>query len=125
MKDLIVIIVILGLVFGGDFFVEKYLESSAKELLEHIEAMSGDFDKDMQAKKIKVDELLETWEEKEKPWIVIEYHDEINAIEDLVIETYSYYLNDNKEEFGIAYRKIIRLIEDLKNRIDLSLENVL
>ena len=125
MRDLVVIIVIIGLVFGGDVFVEKYLEKSSEKLIQQIEMMSASFNEDEKAKKRNVDSLQQIWEETEKPWIVIEYHEEINNIEDLVIETYSYYMSGEKEEFDIAHRKILRLIEDLKNRIDLSLENVL
>lgn len=125
MRDLVVIIVIIGLVFGGDVFIEKYLGKSSEKLIQQIEMMSESFNEDEKAKKRNVDSLKQIWEETEKPWIVIEYHEEINNIEDLVIETYSYYMSGEKEEFDIAYRKILRLIEDLKNRIDLSLENVL
>ena len=125
MRDLIVIIVILVLVFGGDILIEKYLESTSKELIQHIEKMSGGFKEKEEVKNREVEELIGIWEEKEKPWIIIEYHDAINQIEDLVIETYSWYLNDDKEEFDIAYRKLMRLIDDLRNRVDLSLENVL
>ena len=125
MRDLVVIIVIIGLVFGGDVFIEKYLEKSSEKLIQQIEMMSESFNEDEKAKKRNVDSLQQIWEETEKPWIVIEYHEEINNIEDLVIETYSYYMSGEKEEFDIAHRKILRLIEDLKNRIDLSLENVL
>lgn len=119
MRDLVVIIVIIGLVFGGDVFIEKYLGKSSEKLIQQIEMMSTSFNEDEKAKKRNVDSLKQIWEETEKPWIVIEYHEEINNIEDLVIETYSYYMSGEKEEFDIAYRKILRLIEDLKNRIDL------
>ena len=125
MRDLIVIVVILVLVFGGDVLIKKYIESSSQDLIQHIEEMSGDFETSYENKLKKVEKLQESWEENESPWIVIEYHDEINDIEDLVIETYSYFLNDDKEEFVIAYKKLLRLIGDLKNRIDLSIENVL
>ena len=51
MRDLIVIIVILVLVFGGDILIEKYLESTSKELIQHIEKMSGDFKEKEEVKK--------------------------------------------------------------------------
>ncbi len=125
MRDVMIVIVILALVFGGDILIENYLENSSNDLLLAIEEMSGDFYMESDRKKQKVENLLQTWEEKEKPWIVFEYHDAINEIEDLVIETYSYFLDSNKEEFDIAYRKLMRLIDDFRNRADLSLENVL
>ncbi len=125
MRDVIVLLVIFALVFGGDVFVKRYLEKSSRDLLSHFEEISGDFEKNYKEKINKVEEICTTWEEKEHIWIIFEYHDSINEIEDLVIEAYSYYLNGGEEEFAMSYRKLIRLIDDLKNRAELSLENVL
>ena len=125
MRDLIVIIVIMALIFGGDTFIKKYLDTSSKDLIIYVEEMSGDFEASYEEKAKRVKELLMNWEKKESPWIIIEYHDAINDIEDAVIEIYSYYLSSDRDEFDIAYRKLMRLIDDLKNRVDLSLENVL
>lgn len=125
MRDVIVLTVVFLLVFGGDFIIQNYLEKSAADLLKNFEEISGDFEKEYDEKLLDVKEIIDNWEEKESPWIIFEYHDSINEIEDLVIEAYSYYLNNNREEFGIAYRKIIRLIDDFKNRMELSFENVL
>lgn len=125
MRDVIVLTVIFLLVFGGDFLIQKYLERSSADLLRFFEEISGDFEKEYDEKLLDVKEIIGNWEEKESPWIIFEYHDSINEIEDLVIEAYSYYLSNNKEEFEIAYRKIIRLIDDFKNRMELSFENVL
>lgn len=125
MRDVIVLIIVFLLVFGGDFFIQNYLEKSSADLLGFFEEMSGDFEKDYNEKVLDVEEIITSWEEKESPWIIFEYHDSINEIEDLVIEAYSYYLNNNRGEFEIAYRKIVRLVDDFKNRMELSFENVL
>ncbi len=125
MRDVIVLIVVFLLVFGGDFLIKKYLEKSSADFIEHFDEMSGDFERNYDDKLLKVKEIIDDWEKKESPWIIFEYHDSINDIEDMVIETYSHYLNNNREEFDISYRKLIRLIDDLKNRVDLSFENVL
>lgn len=125
MRDLIVVTIVFLLVFGGDFFIKNYLESSAANLLESFEEISGDFEKNYEEKIADVQEIIDNWEEKESPWIIFEYHDSINEIEDLVIEAYSYYLNNNREEFDVTYRKLMRFVDDLKNRMELSFENVL
>lgn len=125
MRDLIIVTIVFLLVFGGDFFIKNYLESSAANLLESFEEISGDFEKNYEEKIVDVQEIIDKWEEKESPWIIFEYHDSINEIEDLVIEAYSYYLNNNREEFDVTYRKLMRFVDDLKNRMELSFENVL
>lgn len=125
MRDVIILVIIGLFVFGGDILVEKYFDKSSEELLNYFEQMSGDFDVPRVEKLKLVDKIISVWEEKETPWIIFEYHESINEIEDLVIESYSYYLNGNKEEFEVSYRKLNRLLDDLKNRIKLSFENVL
>lgn len=125
MRDVIILAIVFLLVFGGDFFIKNYLEKSSSDFLQHFEEMSGDFEQDYSYKILKVKEIIDNWEEKESPWIIFEYHDSINDIEDMVIEAYSHYLNNNRAEFNIAYRKLIRLVDDLKNRMELSFENVL
>lgn len=125
MRDVIILVIIGLFVFGGDILVEKYFAKSSKELLNYFEQMSGDFDVPRVEKLKLVDKIIFIWEEKETPWIIFEYHESINEIEDLVIESYSHYLNDDRDEFEVSYRKLNRLLEDLKNRIKLSFENVL
>lgn len=76
-------------------------------------------------KEKQVDALLELWEKDENKWIMIGYHDEINQIEDLVIECYSYYLQGDKESYDVSYRKLKRNIEDMRNREIITFANIL
>ena len=54
--------------------------------------------------------------ENEKKWIMIGYHHEINTMEDLLIECYTYYLQNDKNNFEISYGKLERNTKDLENR---------
>lgn len=126
MRDLFVIIVILGTIFGGNYFINKHVEESGnkflnmvKKLEEGIESDSGD------TKNKEVKKILDVWEDNEKKWIMIGYHQEINQIEDLVIECYSYYLQGDKDLFEVSYRKLERNIEDMKNREIITFTNIL
>ena len=79
----------------------------------------------MKHKNIQVNNILDIWESNEKRWIMVEYHQEINQIEDLVIECYTYYLQGEKELFEISYKKLERNIEDMQNRVKITFTNIL
>ncbi len=124
MRDVIVILVILLLVFGGGMISGKYIESSASVLLKHLEEMYENFNVTKEEKKVIVKDLKDTWEKIESFWIVFEYHDMINDIEDALVESYMFYLADSKSDFMASYGKVKRMVDDLKNRGTLTYVNI-
>ena len=126
MRDLFVIIAILAIVFGGNSFINKHIEESGNEFLNIVKKLEDGIESDdKNAKNIEVEKILELWENNEKKWIMIGYHQEINQIEDLVIECYTYYLQGDKDLFQVSYGKLKRNIEDMKNREIITFTNIL
>lgn len=126
MRDIFVIIAILAIVFGGNFFINEHVNQTGKDFLNMIETLEDGIETDKKEVKDKqVYELIKLWEENEKKWIMVEYHQEINQIEDLVIECYTYYLQGEKELFEISYKKLERNIEDMQNRVKITFTNIL
>lgn len=126
MKDLFIIVVILAIVFGGSFFLSNYFEKTGKEIIDIVDTMSEDLEMDNKDEKIaKIAELKEKWDKTQSVWIMLQYHDNINAIEDFIIECCNYYIYQNREEFDIARDKIIRSIEDLKYKEQFTLMNIM
>ena len=126
MRDIFVIIAILAIVFGGNFFINEDVNETGKDFLNMMETLEDGIETDKKEVKDKqVDELIKLWEENEKKWIMIEYHQEINQIEDLVIECYTYYLQGDKELFEVSYKKLERNIEDMQNRVRITFTNIL
>lgn len=125
MKDLIIIIVILGVVFGGTYFQNKYLDKTTKDLVSVINKMEENMGAPREEKEKIVEELLNKWEKYEKPWIALQYHQNINTIEDLLIECYTFYLEGDETHFLLNARIINRNMDDLKNREGISIVNVL
>lgn len=126
MKDVFVIIVILIIVFGGSFAILKYYELSGGEILAIIDEMSNDLENDNEEIKLaKINELKEKWDKTENIWIMLQHHDFINNIEDVIIECCGHYLHKNREEFEISKNKIKRNIDDLKNKEQFSLMNIM
>lgn len=125
MKDFIVVLVILGVIFGGNYFIHEYIEKSGKDFLTEVDNLRNMIDLDEKTKNRYVSQLLKLWENNEKKWIMIGYHQEINEIEDLLIECYSYYLQGELKELDISYRKLERCLDDLKNREKITVMNIL
>lgn len=125
MKDLIVILVILGVVFGGNYFQNNYLDKTTKDLLTVVNKMEENMDVSREDKEKIVEELLKNWEKYEKPWIALQYHQNINTIEDLLIECYTFYLEGDETHFLLNARKLNRNMDDLKNREQISIVNIL
>lgn len=126
MRDVFVIIAILAIVFGGNSFINKHIEESGNEFLNIVKKLEDGIESDdKNAKNIEVKKILDLWENNEKKWIMIGYHQEINQIEDLVIECYTYYLQGDKEDFEVSFRKLKRNIEDMKNREIITFTNIL
>ena len=126
MKDLIVILIIVGIVFGGSFALGIHFENSGNEVLEVLQKMSDGLVTDSQSEKNeRIGELKNIWDEKQRVWILFQYHENINSMEDVLIECCNYYKKSNEEEFNISYEKLKRSIEDLKNREDISMLNIM
>ena len=124
MRDVIVIIVVLLLVFGGGNLSNLYIEKSAKKLMNQINEMTIGFEKTEDDKKAIVNKVIAEWENVEMGWIVFEYHESINDIEDLLIECYTYFLDDNESEYMVSFGRLKRHVDDMKNRGTLTYVNI-
>lgn len=126
MKDFIVIIIIVSIIFGGSFFARRFFESSGNEIISVLDDMSYGIIKDSdEERKNKIDNLKEMWDKKQKIWITMQYHENVNNMHDTIIECCNYYFNKDEEEFVISKEKVKRSIDDLKNRETLSLFNIM
>ena len=125
MRDFFVVLIILTVIIGGNHFIHEYIEESGKVFLENVQSLEKSINSNKEIKHKIVTDLFEKWETNEKIWIMIGYHEEINDIEDLLIECCCYYLQESKNELEISYSKIVRCVEDLKNRERITLTNIL
>ena len=59
MKDIFVVIAILAIVFGGNYFVNKYIKKSGKEFLELVSSLEKSIDmEDINLKTENVNNIL-------------------------------------------------------------------
>ena len=124
MRDLVVITVVLLLVFGGGYLSNVYIEKSAKKLLNQINEMTTGFGNSEYARQEIVSRVKVEWEKIEKQWIIFEYHESINDIEDLLIECYTYFLDNNKSEYMVSFGRLKRHVDDMQNRGKLTYVNI-
>ena len=124
MRDIVVISVVLLLVFGGGHLSNVYIEKSAEKLMNEIDEMTTGFEKEEYEKAEIVSKVKFEWEKIEKGWIVFEYHESINDIEDLLIECYTYFLDNNESEYMVSFGRLKRHVDDMQNRGSLTYVNI-
>lgn len=124
MKETVIIIVSLVLVFVPSFIFKNFLDRSGKDILNILESMSEDIKNDTTPNEDKSKTLKEAFLEKEKRWIMIVDHEILDEIEDDIEECIFYYNDSEKTEFLSAQSRLKNHIEDLKKREEVSIVNI-
>lgn len=126
MKDLIVILITLTIIFGGNYFSCKYLEKSGGEVLSALEILKEGLDTHSdEEKEENIKTLNDVFDKNQRMWIMYQFHDGVNSMEGTMIECCNYYKTSNHEQFDISYEKLKRNIQDLKNREEISVLNIM
>lgn len=85
MKEFVIIIVSLVLVFAGASVSQAYLEESSKDLIGELEVLREEIKKAQSDEENNSEELAneisEKWEETEDKWSLITMHEELDLIE--------------------------------------------
>ena len=129
MKDFFIILVIIGVILGGDILVKKHLEKTTNELVENLEDLkhktiiakqSGD------RKEIKgtMDNVEKKWKKISKIWSTVVVHQEIDNIEQALIRAKAN-INDGELEDAIPeIETAIFFAEHINEREQLKLKNI-
>ena len=89
MKEIIIIISILIIIFAGSIITQMYLNKTSALLIDKLENIKSDienekFDREKVSKK--AEEMYSEWEKINEKWSVIILHDEIDLIETALIK---------------------------------------
>ncbi|MBQ9280521.1 MAG: DUF4363 family protein [Clostridia bacterium] len=126
MKDWIIVITIIAIVFGGNYLMKSYLDKTGHEMIAEVEKLSAGLETDTEEEKYQnVEEIKKKWDEAQKIWIMFQYHENVNAMEDLLLSCCNYYIDSDRTEFNINLDHFKRNVEDLKNRMEVSLVNIM
>lgn len=125
MKETLIIIIVLLIIFVPNFLFKNYLKDTGKDLLDILESMNDDIANEKDIDKGKSEALKNAFSEKEGKWIMIVDHEILDEIEDGVEECVSYYNENEKTDFNSSFGKLKSHIEDLYKREEISLVNIL
>ncbi|MBQ2916781.1 MAG: DUF4363 family protein [Clostridia bacterium] len=127
MKETIIIITILMIIFGGALYTQKYLTNTADTLVSKLENLKTDLESEntnQQRLEGQSDEIYGEWEEINEKWSVVVLHDEIDLIETSLIRMKSKIKTGSLEESMEDLDTSIFLLKHIKEKEKTSLKNI-
>ena len=126
MKDIIIIITIIVVIFGGDALVNSYLKKTSSKLTKQLEQVKDKINKNEDNETIKEDisKVFNEWQNIEKTWAIIVLHSELDAIETSLIRTK---VNIKEKEWSIGLENLetsIFFIEHISQKEKFCLKNI-
>lgn len=129
MRETIIIVIVLVLIFSVAYVSKKYLDETADELIGELEVLKEELDISIKTQDTKIAEekakqIKEKWEDINNKWTLMIIHDELDLIElSLTGITASLEVNelgDTRQELD----KAIFLLGHIKDKEAFKLKNV-
>lgn len=127
MKDSIIIIIILIIIFSGAIYTQRFLDNTSDLLVSKLENLKhGIEDNNINEEEMsqKTDEIYGEWENINEKWSVIVLHDEIDLIETSLIRMKSKIqinkIEDSMEDLDTS----IFLLKHIKEKEKTNLKNI-
>ena len=124
MKEYIILIIVLMLVFIPNISFKYYLKNSGKEVINIVKELENKLEEG-NVNKSDADKLKKSFLEKEKIWILIVDHDMLDEIEYKVEDCVAHYNIEDKSDFFSSAYQLCDEIEDLFKREEISFGNIL
>ena len=127
MKEFVIIIIILTIIFGGALYTQNYLNNTSDRLVSKLEELKTNLEnKNINQQKIeeKSDEIYGEWEDVNEKWSVIVLHNEIDLIETSLIRMKSKIKARNLDESMEDLDTSIFLLKHIKEKEKTSLKNI-
>ena len=124
MRDLIVSITIIVLVFTSSYFSEKYLIDSGKELVERLNVIKEEVEEDSMERFQELTNIKKKWDETEAKWNMFSNHINTDNIELAFTRLLISYGENEKSECLVNLAEIICLIEDTPRSEKIGWENI-
>ena len=127
MKEIIIIISILIIIFAGSIITQMYLNKTSALLIDKLENIKSDienekFDREKVSKK--AEEMYSEWEKINEKWSVIILHDEIDLIETALIKMKAEIKSGEIEDSMAEIDTSIFLLNNIKEKEKTSLKNI-
>ena len=127
MRETIIILSILIIIFVGACITQKFLNNTADLLVSKLEDLKSGIEEDKIDEKEmveKTDEIYSKWEEINERWSVIVLHDEIDLIETSLIRMKSKIKTGEVQESMEDLDTSIFLIKHIKEKEKTNLKNI-
>ena len=127
MKQIIIMIVILVIIFAGAWYVQKFLDDTSYKLVDELEDLKiGLEEKNIEEGKLKekTDEIYGQWKDISERWSIVVLHDELDLIETSLIKVKSKIEVGNLEESMEDIDTSIFLLKHIKEKEKTSLKNI-
>ena len=127
MKEFVIIITILIIIFGGALYTQNYLNNSSNILVSKLENLKTDLEsknKNQQRLEEQSDKIYGEWENVNKKWSVVVLHDEIDLIETSLIRMKSKIKTGSLDESMEDLDTSIFLLKHIKEKEKTSLKNI-
>ena len=127
MRETIIILSILIIIFVGACITQKFLNNTADLLVSKLEDLKSGIEEDKINEKEmveKTDEIYSEWEEINERWSVIVLHDEIDLIETSLIRMKSKINTGEVQESMEDLDTSIFLIKHIKEKEKTNLKNI-
>lgn len=127
MKEIIIIISILIIIFAGSIITQMYLNKTSALLIDKLENIKSDIENekfDREKVSQKAEEMYSEWEKINEKWSVIILHDEIDLIETALIKMKAEIKSGEIEDSMAEIDTSIFLLNHIKEKEKTSLKNI-
>ena len=124
MKDLIIVIVVLVLVFVPGHYTKKYLEDSGEKIVEILTKIRQDVEQERFENSNLVYELKVEWDKEQELWNVFSNHQNTDEIQREIEKLITNYEGKERHEALINITEIKSIIEDAPKGEGIALVNI-
>lgn len=124
MRDLIVCIAILIIVFVPSYFAQKYLVDTGDELVSRLNVIKDEIEEDRMENLEELNKIKNRWDEIESVWNIISNHQGTDNIELAFTRLIISYGEKEKAECLVNLAEVVALIEDTPRSEKIGWENI-
>lgn len=125
MKQIIIMIIILIIIFVGAWYSQKFLDGTTRNLVSKLENLKTDIDEEKDEElNQKTNQIYGEWKDISEKWSFIVLHDELDLIETSLIKVKSKIEVGNLDESREDIDTSIFLLKHIKEKEKTSLKNI-
>lgn len=129
MKQIVIIIVVLILIFIGSYISQNYIRITSDQLISQIDELKEELQKSIETRDNKksaelAENIINKWDEIEEKWSILVLHNELDNIELALIGMKSHIETEQYADGMKELEKSKFLLEHITQREKFSLKNV-